>query len=222
MSDRKQGAEARGKKRASAQGKTTRGSSRRGEGSPKAGSPQPGQTGDALAIPNLPEIPSFLEPSKDSSGPPADSEEGDYPEFATDAGSLSTAFPEIGVTLPEVKRYRLPPMKTVGRDADGKVIPHVRSEETAKLVAHLVGTGSEINFICAAINIRPGQLKVLYSAELEHGKALADAEVQMAAHAMAKSGLNGEMTRFWLKSRAGWSDKDKQVEDNLFNIHIHA
>lgn len=118
-------------------------------------------------------------------------------------------------------RFRLPPMKNVGKDADGKVIPHHRSEEIAQVVANYVARGATENFICAMLNIRPGLLRQCYGAELEHGAEMANMQVAGAAFKMATSGESEAMTKFWLKARAGWKDGEQAQQATMFNIHIH-
>jgi hypothetical protein len=123
----------------------------------------------------------------------------------------------------DLNRFRAPPMKGVGLDKDGKVIPHHRSEEIAQIVLYYVGMGASENFICAHLNIRPGLLRQHYSNELTHGAERANVEVAGAAFRMATNEEDAAMTKFWLKAKAKWRDGDNSDDKNnsLFNINIH-
>lgn len=121
----------------------------------------------------------------------------------------------------QLNRHRAPPTGTVGKDANGKVIPHERSEEVALLVAQWVGGGATEQFMCAMLNIRPGLLRKHYYNELTHGAELANQTVASKAFQMATSGESEQMTKFWLEKRAGWKGGDAETP-NLFNIHIHS
>lgn len=122
------------------------------------------------------------------------------------------------------RTVRLPSVKNAGRDKDGNVIPHARSDEVAAVVAELAAGGRSENVICAILNIRPGQLRKHYYNELTHASEIANARVASTALAMATSGASEQMTKFWLKSRAKWRDGDSEGgAASLFsNIHIHV
>lgn len=117
----------------------------------------------------------------------------------------------------------LPALKTVGRDAEGKVIRYFRSEETALIVAHWVATGASLNYMCVMLNMRPGVLKELYANELAYGREAADTAVAAKAFEMATSGDSEGMTKFWLERRhADFRKKDGGDEGSIFNINIHT
>lgn len=120
-------------------------------------------------------------------------------------------------------RFRAPSVKNAGKDADGKVIPHERSEETAGIVAALAAGGASLNLIAVRLNLRPGQIKQYYANELEYAAEAANVDVASAALAMATSGADATMTKFWLKAKARWRDGENGDDKSasLFNIHIH-
>jgi hypothetical protein len=126
-------------------------------------------------------------------------------------------------TVRQTSHFKAPAMKNIGKDADGKVIPHQRSEEVAQIVLHYTGMGAGLNFIAAMLNIRPGLVKECYGKELEYSVERANVEVAGAAFRMATSEQDPAMTKFWLKARAKWRDGDNAEDKNnsLFNINIH-
>lgn len=177
---------------------------------------------------DLPSIPTLipLGPPPVLLGPsiPDDSPLDAIPRFVPDLPVLELSPQIAGPSRNELQACRAPSMKNVGRDAEGKVIPHFRSEEVAKVVAQYSLAGHDLNFIAAMLNIRPGLLKQHYYNELVHSEAAANASVTATAYAMATSGENENMTKFWLERRR----RDKfgaKPEDNdspVLNIHIHS
>jgi hypothetical protein len=115
-------------------------------------------------------------------------------------------------------------LKNVGRDADGKNIPHVRDEVTADTVARYVACGATDEEISVMLNIRPGLLRKCYEKELDIGKVQNDMKVAGALLDMASSGEDTNATIYWTKARMGWRDKDTpgtQITNPLqINIHI--
>jgi hypothetical protein len=160
-------------------------------------------------------IPTFVPPSsaKVVTVSEADQPEDDRPFYAG-------PFPR---TVRQTNRFRAPSVKNVGKDKNGKVIPHLRSEEIAAIVLHYTGMGASLNFIAAHLNIRPGLIKECYGKELEYAVERTNVEVAGAAFRMATNEEDGAMTKFWLKSRAKWRDGDNAEDRNnsLFNINIH-
>ncbi len=121
------------------------------------------------------------------------------------------------------EEHRVPALKDVGRDANGKTIPHIRTDAVAKIVASWVARGASENFICTALNMRPGLLRELYANELAHGAEIANLEVAGAAYDMAVSRTSEQMTKFWLERRhKAFKSKEDNKEGNLFNIIIHS
>jgi hypothetical protein len=120
-------------------------------------------------------------------------------------------------------RFRSPSVKNAGKDADGKVLPHNRSEEIAGVVAALAAGGASLNLIAVRLNLRPGQIKKHYANELEYSAEAANVDVASAALSMARSGEDAAMTKFWLKARAKWRDGESGDDKSasFFNIHIH-
>lgn len=167
------------------------------------------------------DIPSFLAPTPISSDIPPVSTDEDTPDPG--AGQFFSDFrPKVGGSH-GWDAVRVPALKNVGRDADGKVIPHERSEETAQKVAELALIHPE-NTICAILNIRPGHLREHYYNELMHSRAVVDARVASTAYALALSGDVPHMTKFVAKARLKWKDgEDNGAAASLFsNIHIHV
>lgn len=121
------------------------------------------------------------------------------------------------------QHLRQPSAKFAGRDKEGNVIPHHRSEEIAIIVAEMSSAGVSLNAMAVRLNLRPGQIKECYPAELEYSAELADAQVVSTAHAMATSGESEGMTKFWLQARKKWrtTDAGEGKDVSLFNIHIH-
>lgn len=117
-----------------------------------------------------------------------------------------------------------PITKYLGRDAYGKNIPHERSKEVADYVSMCIAGGAHINDIAVALNIRPGTLRVHYGKELRSSSFKENMKVVSAALAMAQSGEDPDMTKFWLKARMGWTDKEKSDtgDEGLLNIHIYT
>lgn len=232
-------------KKPQADAKKARGSSRGGRGAKARGSLTHGQGSAALAMPTPEVIPSFsthVPPSPvDTPLPPGDlshiptlSFEDVSPSSIPIPGS-SPPDPELDLpfTPPEVihggsigkilTKARAPSVKLAGRDVDGNVIPHIRSEEVAKVVSQLAMLGHGENFICAMVNIRPGQLRKHYYNEFTHAAEYANAVVGNTAFQMANSGEDGAMTKFWLKAKANWQDGDKgQGDQSALLIHIHT
>jgi hypothetical protein len=54
-------------------------------------------------------------------------------------------------------------------------------------------------------------MDIVYKYEIETGAARVNAEVARVALGMALSGANPDMTKFWLKTQAGWVET-KRIE----------
>ena len=110
-----------------------------------------------------------------------------------------------------------------GRESDGKIIFHERSEETAGMVLNWVAMGATDNDMAAYLGIRPGQLREHYAHELNNGKFVNDMAVGKTILSLAKAGVP-QLSIFWAKARMGWRDTDKAEQNNaaLLNIHIHT
>lgn len=132
--------------------------------------------------------------------------------------------PPPPVALPrQMNAYRRLPLKEVGRDARGRVIPYEYEEATAQQIALWVAAGADENFMCVALNMRPGTLKELYGQILEHGKTAVNMNVAAAAYRDSLMPGAHAQQKFWLKSRAGWRDGESQPTDvSPLSIIIHS
>lgn len=77
----------------------------------------------------------------------------------------------------------------------------------AREVAVMACLGIDQKDIALVLNIELRLLKLFYSKELTVSKNLANAMVARVALRMAMSGAMPDMTKFWLKSQAGWQEK---------------
>lgn len=190
----------------------------RGE-APAQGSLSPGRSTDALATgpSDLDGIPSFLEPAPVAELPEDPDEPFGSPEMVS---RIPVSFGPFSVSG-DYRKLRLPSLKDIGRGPDGKVIPHVRDERTARMVAHWVASGATEHYICHALNMRPGLLKKLYGGELEHAGEMANIEVAAVGFRLATDGEHEGMTKFWLERRAGWN-KDEREQGSIFNLNINV
>lgn len=76
----------------------------------------------------------------------------------------------------------------------------------ARQVSVMACLGLEPKDIALVLDIEEKLLKLYYSKELKVSHNLANAMVAKRALEMAMSGRFPDMTKFWLKSRAGWKD----------------
>ncbi len=86
----------------------------------------------------------------------------------------------------------------------------------ARQVESLVALGMKESEIAEALLIEEHLLRFYYKRELNLGAVLVNAKVGQVALKMALSGTDPEMTKFWLKSRAGW--KETAVVENKVEI----
>lgn len=152
--------------------------------------------------------------------PPA-SPEG--PSLPLDIPTLPAPVPPAPVPAgdPPLEHYKGTALKNIGRDKNGKVIPHKRSEITAKKVSIWVAAGYNVNDIAVFLNIRPGLVKECYGREINHGEQLVG--MDMSNHIVARAKKSDRMAIFYAKARMGWRDGDtKAPETGLLNIHIHT
>ncbi len=77
----------------------------------------------------------------------------------------------------------------------------------ARMVQVLSGLGLGLMDIASSLNLPPAEVKEKYTKELTNGAALANISVAHTAYKLAVSGECPDMTRFWLRSRAGWTEK---------------
>lgn len=115
-----------------------------------------------------------------------------------------------------------PATRNVGRDAEGKVIPHKPTDKTRRLVKQHAVAGTDENTICLLLNIRPGLLRQHYAYELDTSVAETNAAVGQAIVRGAKNG-NPVLARFYAKAKMGWKDGESQDTNvSPLNIHIHG
>lgn len=81
------------------------------------------------------------------------------------------------------------------------------SEHQAREVAVMAALGLDPKDIGLVLNVEEKLLKMYYGKELRISHNLANAMVARQALSMAVSGRFPDMTKFWLKSRAGWTEK---------------
>lgn len=112
----------------------------------------------------------------------------------------------------------------LGRDINGKIIPHERDEKIAHQIAEWVAIGAGENEIAQFLQVRPGVLRKHYKYELDNGKFANDMQVGSTILSMAKSGASERMALFYAKARMGWRESDSNDTNNaaLLNIHIHT
>lgn len=79
----------------------------------------------------------------------------------------------------------------------------------ARQVSVMACLGLEAKDIALVLNIEPKLLKLYYEKELRVTLNLANAMVARVALQLAMSGRNPDMTKFWLKAKAGWTETTK-------------
>jgi len=108
----------------------------------------------------------------------------------------------------------------VGRDAGGKVIPHIRSEKIAQQIREWVAGGYDLNAIAVRINVRPGLIREHYAVELAMGSE--HVGMDMTSHILKRAKESDRMAVFFAKAKMGWRDGDaKPLDTGLLDIHIH-
>jgi hypothetical protein len=83
--------------------------------------------------------------------------------------------------------------------------------EQAQQVEKLTSLGLSVADISATLRIEPKLLKKFYMYELETADKRTNAAVAKVALQLALSGAAPDMTKFWLKTRAGWKET-KEVQ----------
>lgn len=157
------------------------------------------------------------------------SHSGDEPQ---DMGSVSLSPNQdpqdmgsaTGTTLvpaAELSAYKGYPLKDVGRDAKGMVIPHRRDESIAKRIAIWVAGGADVNYIAVKLNLRPGLLKREYTKELLLGTEQVHQEVH--EHLLQRVKKSDRVAIFYAKAKMGYRDGDSRpAEQGILDIHIHT
>lgn len=103
----------------------------------------------------------------------------------------------------------------------GEIIPHERDEKIAGQVEAMSALGFSSDEIAVALNLRPGQVRHYYAAELEVAPVKANMQVAKAFYEVAKSGKNWQASLSWLKARAGWAEGDQDRAGGGISINIH-
>ena len=124
--------------------------------------------------------------------------------------------------FPALNKSALPKVSQVGKDANGRNIPHKRSEEVARQVEVYARNGASDSDIAMLLNIRPGQLRQIYADELRKSKMSAHLKVAEAIYAQASTPGNPRMSEFYAKAQMGWDDNPKGKNSDPFSIHIHV
>lgn len=78
--------------------------------------------------------------------------------------------------------------------------------DQAAQVEKLTALGLSVDDIAAVLRIEPKLLKKYYQYEIDTADKRTNAEVAKIALQMAMSGAVPDMTKFWLKTRAGWKE----------------
>lgn len=81
--------------------------------------------------------------------------------------------------------------------------------QQARSVAVMTALGLAPKEIALALNIEEKTLKFYYTKELNVSHKIANLMVSQKALEMAMSGRYPDMTKFWLKARAGWAETAK-------------
>lgn len=109
---------------------------------------------------------------------------------------------------------------------------HSPTDLKRRFVETCIYGGIEEDEICRALECTPAQLHRHYQDEINCSAVRANAKVAQTAFQMATSGKSKTMTIFWLKCRAGWSEKGpkkterqermdlrKEIEERLHSIN---
>lgn len=86
--------------------------------------------------------------------------------------------------------------------------------DQSRQVSIMACLGLDPKDIALVLNIEHKMLKLYYAKELKITANIANAMVARTALQMATSGRSPDMTKFWLKSRAGWQDQKIDITSN--------
>ena len=143
-------------------------------------------------------------------------------DLSTDAPDLNPApLMERQDADPPISHYKGTSLMNIGRYPNGKVIPHKRSEPTARKVAVWVSGGYNKNDVAVFLNIRPGLVEQCYGLELRHGAERVG--MKMTEHIVARAKKSDVMAKFFAKSRMGWRDGETAapLDVSPLSIHLH-
>jgi hypothetical protein len=114
-------------------------------------------------------------------------------------------------------------MALVGRDPEGRTLPHDFDRNVAELVAKMRAAGRQEQEISRLLNIRVGVLRRHYRYELDNGAVYHETAVAICLLDQASKPGNVRATELYLKARAGWRETDdKQSGVSPLHIHIHT
>lgn len=85
----------------------------------------------------------------------------------------------------------------------------------ARQVAKLAALGLSVAEISLILCIEKSLLKFYYDYEIKTSKLRTNASVAKVALEMALDGQHETMTKFWLKSQAGWKERDVVEHEGL-------
>lgn len=85
----------------------------------------------------------------------------------------------------------------------------------AQQVAKLASLGLKVHEIALVMQIEKSLLKFYYKYDLATAKARTNVSVAKVALDMALDGQHENMTKFWLKSQAGWVERDVVEHEGL-------
>lgn len=102
--------------------------------------------------------------------------------------------------------------------------PHVVSDANRHLVREASGKGLPKEDIASLLMIDQKTLNKYYEADIAIGRAVANLDVAGTGYAMAKSGREAAMTKFWLQSRLGFkvAEEQQQLGNMTVNLHINT
>jgi len=86
--------------------------------------------------------------------------------------------------------------------------PHAPSKESRQLVQLHATIGTQQSVIASILGIDPKTLRMHYREELDHAMAQANATIGGALFNKAKGGDTTAMI-FWMKTRAGWRERQE-------------
>ncbi len=85
----------------------------------------------------------------------------------------------------------------------------------AQQVTKLTALGLKVHEIALVLQIEKSLLKFYYKYDLATAKARTNVSVAKVALEMALDGQHENMTKFWLKSQAGWTERDVVEHEGL-------
>lgn len=112
---------------------------------------------------------------------------------------------ETKVRLDAIHRQILV-QKGIGTKPEKNSPGFIPSAYQARQVSVMAALGLDLKDIALVLNVEEKMVKLYYAKELRVTHNLANAMVARQALSMALSGRYPDMTKFWLKAQAGWSE----------------